>query len=181
MPRFRGHNQYAVYTPEEQLALSAAITQHLPCRIQACNCPRIEHRNQLCNCYQQKGEECCSCSLVELYHDERFLAYALAWRRNPRWHASDRSEDAKPAGEWWPVPIEVKVGSPRRPGWTAFAWRSDLTVGAAAEQVRASFGYALSAPGLAKGDDILDPTKTLYAAGVRDGDRLDFVDVGGNV
>jgi len=77
--------------------------------------------------------------------------------------------------------LEVRVFAPRSTEPKTFQWSRHLSVGAAADEAAAAFGYAGGTPTLAKGDDVLDRDKQLVAAGVRDKDDLELVDTGGGV
>ena len=77
--------------------------------------------------------------------------------------------------------LDVTVFAPRRPEGRQFSWSKQLTVGEAAQQAAQAFEYAEGTPTLAKDGKALDRDKQLVAAGVRDGDRLELVDVGGGV
>lgn len=75
----------------------------------------------------------------------------------------------------------VVVFAPRSTEPKAFEWSKHLSVGEAADQAAAAFGYSGGTPSLAKADEVLDRGKQLVAAGVRDGDQLELVDTGGGV
>ena len=77
--------------------------------------------------------------------------------------------------------ITVTLFAPRDPEGRPFTWSKHLTVGEAAAETAAAFGYAPGNPTLAKDKVALDRAKQLVAAGVRDGDRLELVDTGGGV
>jgi hypothetical protein len=78
--------------------------------------------------------------------------------------------------------LNVEVFSPREPDPRAFSFPVNLTVAAAAKEAAKQFGYPdNSTPTFKKGTAVLDRNKTLAAAGVRDGDKLEIVDVGGGV
>jgi hypothetical protein len=77
--------------------------------------------------------------------------------------------------------LQVTVSVPRATEPKTFEWSKHLSVGEAADQAAAAFGYSGGTPSLAKGDEVLDRSKQLVAAGVRDGDELDLVDTGGGV
>jgi hypothetical protein len=77
--------------------------------------------------------------------------------------------------------LEVQVFAPRSTEPKTFHWSKHLSVGAAADEAAAAFGYAGGNPTLAKGDEVLDRDKQLVAAGVRDKDDLELVDTGGGV
>jgi hypothetical protein len=88
-------------------------------------------------------------------------------------HEKDKGQDKRT--------LDVTVFAPRFPDPKQFAWDKHLTVGAAADEASASFGYAGGTPSLAKDDQVLERDKQLVAAGVRDGDTLELVDTGGGV
>jgi hypothetical protein len=78
--------------------------------------------------------------------------------------------------------LHVTVFAPRFPDQPKeFDWDKHLSVGDAAAQAASAFGYAPGTYSLAKDDKALDRDKQLVAAGVRDGDELELVDVGGGV
>jgi len=77
--------------------------------------------------------------------------------------------------------LEVTVFAPRATEGRQFSWSKHLSVGEAAEEAAEAFGYERGKPTLAKGGVALDRDKQLVAAGVRDGDELELVDVGGGV
>lgn len=78
--------------------------------------------------------------------------------------------------------LHVEVFSPRDPNPKHFAWSPDLTVGQAAVEAAASFGYVGGNPTLQNSAGAaLDRSVTLDQAGVRNGDRLELVDAGGGV
>ena len=77
--------------------------------------------------------------------------------------------------------LEVKVFAPRSTEPRTYHWSKHLSVGEAADEAARDFGYQGGTPSLAKGDEVLDRSKQLVAAGVRDGDELELVDTGGGV
>jgi hypothetical protein len=77
--------------------------------------------------------------------------------------------------------LDVVVFAPRETEGRTFRWSKHLEVGQAADEAAAAFGYAAGTPTLAKEGETLDRGKQLGAAGVRDGDELDLVDIGGGV
>lgn len=77
--------------------------------------------------------------------------------------------------------LKVKVFAPRSPQPKKFEWDRHLTVAAAAAQAAAAFEYAPGKPTLAKDGVTLDPEDELQAAGVKNGDNLELVDIGGGV
>jgi hypothetical protein len=80
-----------------------------------------------------------------------------------------------------PPTITVHVLSPREPDPRDFTFAKTLRVGEAAMQAATAFGYEAGTPSFQKGAEVLDRDKPLVAAGVRDGDELELVDVGGGV
>lgn len=77
--------------------------------------------------------------------------------------------------------FDVIVFAPRARDPKPFQWSKHLSVGEAANEAAAVFGYSGGTPSLAKGDEVLDRDKQLIAAGVHDGDELELVDTGGGV
>jgi WXG100 protein secretion system (Wss), protein YukD len=78
--------------------------------------------------------------------------------------------------------VKVTVFAPGLVEGREFTFRKDLTVGQAAAEAAAALGFHANAPSFQKdGEPVLDRTKTLAAAGVRDGDVLELVDAGGGV
>lgn len=78
--------------------------------------------------------------------------------------------------------IHAKVVAPRSPSEPKqFTWSKHLSVGEAADQAAAEFGYQAGVATLAKDGVELDRGKQLVAAGVRDGDTLNLIDSGGGV
>lgn len=77
--------------------------------------------------------------------------------------------------------LDVTVFAPRATEPKSFEWNKHLSVGDAADQAASEFKYVGGTPSLAKGDEVLDRSKQLVAAGVRDGDQLELVDTGGGV
>lgn len=78
--------------------------------------------------------------------------------------------------------LDVLVFSPRDPSdRREFSWSKHLTVGEAASQAAAAFGYSGGQPTLAKDGKPLDRSKQLVAEHVKDGDALEIVDAGGGV
>ena len=77
--------------------------------------------------------------------------------------------------------VTVTVWAPRDPEGREFTWDKHTTVGEAAKEAAAAFGYTVGTPTLAKNKVSLDRDKQLVAAGVRDGDRLELVDNHGGV
>lgn len=63
-----------------------------------------------------------------------------------------------------------------------FTWARSLSVADAAREAAEHFGIQGGSPSLENEDDqLLDGDKPLVAVGVRDGARLELVDVGGGV
>lgn len=78
--------------------------------------------------------------------------------------------------------LEVLVFAPRDPeDKRPFSWSKHLTVGEAAAEAAAEFGYEGGQPTLAKDGTPLDRSKQLVAAHVRGGDVLELVDAAGGV
>lgn len=77
--------------------------------------------------------------------------------------------------------LEVKVIAPGIVEPRDFSFRKNLSVGEAAAEAAATLGFQANSPSFQKGDEVLDRNKRLVAAGVRDGDLLELVDVGGGV
>lgn len=77
--------------------------------------------------------------------------------------------------------LAVKVHAPGIVEARDFTFKKNLTVGEAALEAATALGFQANTPSLQKADDVLDRSKRLVAAGVRDGDLLELVDVGGGV
>lgn len=78
--------------------------------------------------------------------------------------------------------LEVSVFSPRNPAdRRPFTWSKHLTVGEAAAEAAAAFGYSGGQPTLAKDGKPLDRSKQLVAEHIKDGDVLELIDAGGGV
>lgn len=77
--------------------------------------------------------------------------------------------------------LKVTVFAPRAPKPKKFKWRADMTVGAAAAEAAEAFGYASGSHTLARDGVALDRETGLADAGIRDGDELELVDIGGGV
>jgi hypothetical protein len=78
--------------------------------------------------------------------------------------------------------LDVLVFSPRDPAdRRPFSWSKHLTVGEAAAEAAAAFGYSGGQPTLAKDGTPLDRSKQLVAEQIKDGDLLEIVDAGGGV
>ena len=78
--------------------------------------------------------------------------------------------------------VTVLVFAPRNPSdKREFTWSKHLTVGEAAMEAAAAFGYSGGQPTLEKGDTVLDRSKQLVAEHVKDGDVLELIDAGGGV
>jgi hypothetical protein len=74
------------------------------------------------------------------------------------------------------------VYAPRSTEPRVYTWPKTVRVGDAAAEVARDFGYQPGTPSFQTTDgEVLDRDKSLVAAGVRDGDRLELVDVGGGV
>src|SRR5947208_1023572 len=78
--------------------------------------------------------------------------------------------------------LEVLVFSPRNASDRRdFTWSKHLTVGEAATEAAATFGYSGGQPTLAKDGKPLDRQKQLVAEHIKDGDVLELIDAGGGV
>lgn len=77
--------------------------------------------------------------------------------------------------------LKVKVFAPRSPKAKKFEWAPDMSVGEAAAEAAAAFDYAPGTPTLAKDGVTLDREAQLHQAGVKNGDTLELVDIGGGV
>jgi hypothetical protein len=89
------------------------------------------------------------------------------------------AKDDKPHG---PPTITVKVFEPSTPTPKEFTWEKTMRVGEAAREAAAAFGLAAEDPTFQNpAGEILDRSKPLVAAGVRDGDALELVSPGGGV
>ncbi len=77
--------------------------------------------------------------------------------------------------------LTVTVFAPRETEPRQFEWDKHLTVGEAADQAAAAFGYAPGSPTLARDGSPLEREKQLVAEKVRDGEELELVDIGGGV
>jgi hypothetical protein len=81
-----------------------------------------------------------------------------------------------------PLTITVRVFAPRATEPRTYTWPKTTRVGEAAAEAARDFGYEPGNPSLQNADgEVLDRDKPLVAAGVRDGDELELVDVGGGV
>jgi hypothetical protein len=81
-----------------------------------------------------------------------------------------------------PPTITVTVYAPSSTEPKTFTWPQTMKVGDAAAEAAAAFGIdAESATFQNSEDEVLDRQKPLVAAGVRDGDTLEFVSAGGGV
>lgn len=84
--------------------------------------------------------------------------------------------------EHGPPDITVQVTAPREVEPRSFTWPKNKRVGEAAAEAAAAFQYQAGTPTFQNADDVvLDRDKPLVAEGVRDGDELELVDVGGGV
>ena len=77
--------------------------------------------------------------------------------------------------------VTVTVFAPSHLKPKHFNFKTTLTVGDAATEAATKFHVDVEAPTFQKGDEVLDRTKTLATAGVKDGDELDLVSAGGGV
>jgi len=81
-----------------------------------------------------------------------------------------------------PPTVTVTVFAPRQIEPRTFSWPQTTRVGDAAAEAARDFGYEPGTPSFQNADgEVLDRDKPLVAAGVRDGDELELVDVGGGV
>jgi hypothetical protein len=81
-----------------------------------------------------------------------------------------------------PGDLHVVVYAPRDPEPREFTFPASETVGQAAARAATEFGYAPSQFSFQTDSrDVLNRDLTLAAAGVRDGEKLTLVDVGGGV
>ena len=89
-----------------------------------------------------------------------------------------RNEGAKPEKGT----LDVFVFPPRDPNLREeFHWSKHMTVGQAAEEAAAKFGYSGGQPTLSRDGHPLDRSKELVAEHVRDEEVLGLVDVAGGV
>jgi hypothetical protein len=84
-------------------------------------------------------------------------------------------------GEKQDKKLKVTVFAPRTPKPKQFNWLPTMLVGDAAKDAADKFKYSEGTPGLSKDQQVLDNGQTLEVAGVKDGDELTLVDVGGGV
>jgi hypothetical protein len=78
--------------------------------------------------------------------------------------------------------VTVTVFSPREPDPRPFTWPKSKKVGEAAKEAAQAFGYEAGNPSFQNAAGVvLDRNKPLAGEHVKDGDRLDLVDVGGGV
>jgi hypothetical protein len=77
--------------------------------------------------------------------------------------------------------LHVVVSAPREPEPREFTFPPEEKVGQAANYAAAQFGYATSNFSFQTGTVVLNRDLTLAAAGVRNGEKLTLVDVGGGV
>lgn len=78
--------------------------------------------------------------------------------------------------------VTVTVFSPSTPDPKSFTWKKNTKVGDAAAEAASAFGHQGGTPTFRNEEGaILDRDKPLVAEGVRDGDELELVDVGGGV
>ncbi len=86
--------------------------------------------------------------------------------------------DEKPDG----ATLTLTVYSPTDTEPKEFTWYRKTTVGEAADEAAASFGYEGGTPSLQIEDGtVLDRDKPLVSALLKDGDVVEIVDVGGGV
>lgn len=78
--------------------------------------------------------------------------------------------------------VSVTVYAPTTPEPREFTWPKAKKVGEAAAEAASVFGLAAGNPTLLNAShQMLDREKPLVAAGVRTGDQLELVDIGGGV
>jgi hypothetical protein len=78
--------------------------------------------------------------------------------------------------------LTVTVLAPNDPRPKTFTWPKTLKVGDAAKHAATQFGFSGGNPTFMNSkDQVLRREETLQGAHVRDGDRLELVDVGGGV
>jgi hypothetical protein len=78
--------------------------------------------------------------------------------------------------------LTVAVLAPHSPEPKSFTWVKTKKVGEAAVEAATAFGITGGNPTFMNASgELLDRNKPLVAAGVRDGDTLELVDVGGGV
>jgi hypothetical protein len=78
--------------------------------------------------------------------------------------------------------MTVTVFAPRATDPRTFTWPQTMKIGEAAAQAADAFGYQPGTPSFhTAAGEVLDRDKPLIAAGVREGDELELVDVGGGV
>ena len=77
--------------------------------------------------------------------------------------------------------FQVRVLAPSEPHPREFAFPKTELVGTAATEAATKFELHPTAPSFELRGNVLDRTLTLEAAGVRNGDELELVDVGGGV
>jgi hypothetical protein len=96
-------------------------------------------------------------------------------------NVDDQAPGLEP-GRHGPPTMTVTVFVPRATDPQRFTWPQTMKVGEAAAQAADAFGYEPGNPSLQnKAGEVLDRNKPLVAAGIRDGDELELVDVGGGV
>jgi hypothetical protein len=77
--------------------------------------------------------------------------------------------------------VTVEVFSPKEVDPKTFTWSITMKVEDAAKEAATAFGYGPGNPTFKLGNEILNRNKTLQGAHVKDGDKLELVDVGGGV
>jgi len=90
----------------------------------------------------------------------------------------------QPAGKPLPDPatLTVTVVAPNNPTPRSFTWPRAKRVGEAAAEAAAALGFSGGNPTFMNAaGEVLDRDRPLVAAGVRDGDELELVDIGGGV
>jgi hypothetical protein len=78
--------------------------------------------------------------------------------------------------------IVLIVSAPNTPDSKHMPFKTDLTVGAAAQEAAEKFGYAVGGtPSFRTGTNVLDRNITLADAGLKNLDEVDLVSAGGGV
>jgi hypothetical protein len=96
--------------------------------------------------------------------------------------AMSQTQAREKGGDQGPPTIDVSVVAPKEFEARRFTFAKTMKVGDAAAEAAAAFGYQAVLPSFQNADgEVLDREKPLVAAGVRDGDELELVDVGGGV
>jgi hypothetical protein len=78
--------------------------------------------------------------------------------------------------------LTVTVVAPNNPTSKSFTWPKSKRVGEAAAEAASALGFSGGNPTfMNSAGEVLDRDRPLVAAGVRDGDELELVDIGGGV